>query len=151
MCLFPEAWRAPQCTACTCTVYASGKRIPSPSNPCIYQASRSGIAMHTAMLTNWQPAASGVADRYVSFGRYYESLPIRFLPHCSPPPSLPLSLPRHVDIVYDEMACLPSTSRENIIDVARRKAQGGSPRFNIGNIDSILETCQWGTTLHSIS
>lgn len=66
-------------------------------------------------------------------------------------PSLPLSLPRHVDIVYDEMACLPSTSRENIIDVARRKAQGGSPRFNIGNIDSILETCQWGTTLDSIS
>lgn len=42
--------------------------------------------MHTAMLTNWQPAASGVADRYVSFGRYYESLPIRFLPHCSPLP-----------------------------------------------------------------
>lgn len=63
-------------------------------------------------------------------------------------PIVPLA---NVDYVDDEMACLLSTSRENIIDVARRKAQGESPRFNIGNIDSILETCQWGTTLDSKS
>lgn len=146
MCLFPEAWRAPQCTACTCTVYASGKRTPSPSNPCIYQASRSGIAMHTAMLTNWQPASGVATYRSADTTSPCQS---DFSPIVLLSPSL--SLPRHVDIVYDEMACLPSTSRENIIDVARRKAQGGSPRFNIGNIDSILETCQWGTTLDSIS
>lgn len=101
--------------------------------------------MHTAMLTNWQPAASGVA----TYRSADTTSPCQS--DFSPIVLLPLSLPRHVDIVYDEMACLPSTSRENIIDVARRKAQGGSPRFNIGNIDSILETCQWGTTLDSIS
>lgn len=121
MCLFPEAWHVYR--LCICRLV----NVPLESISCIYQASRSRIAAIGSR-------CSGVAGDRVSLGRSTDATSSRVLaairfppPHCSPPLASTV-IPDPRPVVY-EMACLLSTSRENIIDVARRKARGESPRF----------------------